>query len=152
MDSENFLETLRQFYLGFSPHTAECGLLITALSREGATLELPSREDWLGDVDSGRLNPGIIGVLVDSTAGLSVLARAGQRETIATLDLRTDYLRPAFIGASVFCNARCIRMTHSIAFVHARVWQNDEQAPIATAQAVFMRSGVPNAAGSGANA
>lgn len=140
MNTDNFLDTLRQFYPGFSPHTAECGLVITALSTEAATLELPSRQDWLGNADSGRFNPGIISVLIDSTAGLSVLARAGQRETIATLDLRTDYLRPAFIGSSVFCTARCIRMTRSIAFVHAMVWQNDEHAPIATAQAVFMRS------------
>ncbi|HEY9546230.1 MAG TPA: PaaI family thioesterase [Solimonas sp.] len=149
MDTDSFLETLRQFYLGFSPHTSECGLRITTLSADQATLELPSREDWLGDIDSGRFNPGIISVLVDSTAGLSVLARAGQRETIATLDLRTDYLRPAFIGASVFCSARCIRMTRSIAFVHATVWQDDEQAPVATAQAVFMRSGVPSELSSG---
>src|SRR3546814_10436848 len=70
MDTDSFLETLRQFYLGFSPHTSECGLRITTLSADQATLELPSREDWLGDIDSGRFNPGIISVLVDSTAGL----------------------------------------------------------------------------------
>src|SRR3546814_1514728 len=127
MDTDSFLETLRQFYLGFSPHTSECGLRITTLSADQATLELPSREDWLGDIDSGRFNPGILSVLVDSTAGLSVLARAGQRETIATLDLRPDYLHPAFIAASVFCNARSLRMTRSIAFVHATVWQDDER-------------------------
>src|SRR3546814_1895761 len=70
MDTDSFLESLRQFYLGFSPHTSECGLRITTLSADQATLELPSREDWLGDIDSGRFNPGIISVLVDSTAGL----------------------------------------------------------------------------------
>lgn len=141
MDSSSFIAALRERYLEFSPHTAECGLAITQLSADSATLELPSREAWLGDVDSGRYNPGIISVLVDNTAGLAVIARAGQWEPIATLDLRMDYLRPAFLGSAVSCRAHCIRMTRSIAFVHAVVWQHDEHAPLATAQGVFMRSG-----------
>src|SRR3546814_12013183 len=118
MDTDSFLETLRQFYLGFSPHTSECGLRITTLSADQATLELPSREDWLGDIDSGRFHPGIISVLVDSTAGLSVLARAGQRATIATLDLPTAQLRPAFIRAPWFCHARFLRLPPRLPFRH----------------------------------
>src|SRR3546814_19186198 len=94
MDTDSFLETLRQFYLGFSPHTSECGLRITTLSADQATLELPSREDWLGDIDSGRFNPGIIRVLVDSTAGLYVPARPGPRETIPPPPLPPHYPPP----------------------------------------------------------
>ncbi|NGY06125.1 PaaI family thioesterase [Solimonas terrae] len=147
MDSSTFIAALRERYLELSPHMAECGLTIRQLSADSATLELPSREDWLGDVESGRFNPGIVSVLVDNSAGLAVIAHAGRRDAIATLDLRLDYLRPAFIGSPLFCRARCTRMTPSIAFAHAVVWQDNEAAPIATAQGVFMRSGANRVTG-----
>jgi len=150
MDTSSFIASLRERYLELSPHMSECGLEIAHLSTDSATLVLPSREDWLGDAESGRFNPGVITMLVDNTAGLAVIARAGRREPIATLDLRMDYLRPAFIGTPVSCRAQCIRMTRSIAFAHAVIWQDDEHTPIATAQGVFMRSGARQQQAAGA--
>ncbi|MGH8445476.1 MAG: PaaI family thioesterase [Solimonas sp.] len=143
MSEPTFFDRLRTHYLAYSPHMAECDLRIADLSGESVTVSLPYREDWLGDAETGRLNPGVITMLVDSTAGLAVLAHAGQREPIATLDLRMDYLRPAFRGDDVHCRASCFRLTTSIAFVRATVWQADEAEPIASAQLVFMRSSAP---------
>lgn len=140
MDDIDFIQQLRERFLDNSPHMAECGLFVSALSTEGATVTLPYRKDWLGDVESGRINPGIISVLVDSTAGLAVLARVGRREAIATLDLRIDHLRPAFASDDIYCHAECLRMTRGIAFVRATVWQHDELEPIASSQLAFMRT------------
>lgn len=145
MDPSRFLDDLRRHFVGLSPHMTVCDFRVGELSAQSATLTLPYREDWLGDAESGRLDPGVISVLVDSTAGLAVLAHAGQNEPIATLDLRMDYLRPAFRDAAVHCRASCLRMTRSIAFVRATVWQDDEQSPVASSQLVFMRSGARRA-------
>ncbi|WP_051278052.1 PaaI family thioesterase [Solimonas flava] len=150
MSDPDFIDALRERYLALSPHMAECGMQVGALSADAAVLILPWREDWLGDSESGRINPGVITVLVDSAAGLAVLARVGQREPIATLDLRMDYLRPAFRGAAVHCRTSCFRLTQSIAFVRATVWQHDEGQPIASAQLVFMRSNAPRPGHGGA--
>ncbi|WP_028079176.1 PaaI family thioesterase [Solimonas soli] len=140
MNPTPFHELLRRDFLELSPHMRECGLRATAVDAHGALVTLPYREDWLGDSESGRLNPGIITVLVDSCAGLAVLASIGAREPVATLDLRMDYLRPAFRGGDVQCRASCLRLTASIAFVRATVWQEREDEPFATAQLVFMRT------------
>lgn len=140
MDLTEFHELLRREFLALSPHMRDCGLQAISVDRDSAVVTLPDREDWVGDSESGRLNPGIITVLVDSCAGLAVLARIGEREPVATLDLRMDYLRPAFRGRDVHCRARCLRLTASIAFMRATVWQEREDEPFATAQLVFMRT------------
>ncbi|SEQ69460.1 uncharacterized domain 1-containing protein [Solimonas aquatica] len=145
MNSESFLDQLLQRYARFSPHTRDCGIEITALSAEGVSTQLPYREDWLGDADSGRLHPGVLSVLIDSSAGVALMAHLGQPERIATLDLRIDHLRPAFAGSALHCHAHCYRKTSSIAFLSAEAWQDDRERPIARAQLVFARNGVRNA-------
>ncbi|NKF22594.1 PaaI family thioesterase [Solimonas marina] len=141
MNESEFFAALRERYIDNSPHMRECGFVVEALSTEYVTVRLPVREDWIGDVENGRLNPGIVTVLVDSTGGLAALARAGEPEPIATLDLRIDHMRPAFFGADLHCRAECLRMARSIAFVRATVWQHDPHEPIASAQLAFMRAG-----------
>ena len=79
-------------------------------------------------------------VLADSACGLAVGAALTERMPYATLDLRMDYLRPAGPEHEVFCEAHCYRVTRSVAFVRAEVWQQDRSQPIATAQATFMLS------------
>lgn len=139
MNEDDFRQKLSECYNLYSPHMAECGLQLAEVSPQSATMVLPYREDWLGDIETGRLNPGIITVLVDSTAGAAVMAHIGFLQRIATLDLRMDYLRPAFKDREVRCRAQCYRMTETIAFVRAQVWQDDPAQPIANALLVFAR-------------
>lgn len=139
MNPDEFRQKLLERYDLNSPHMAECGLQLLEVSAQAVTMVLPYREDWLGDIESGRLNPGIITVLVDSAAGAAVMAHIGSLQRIATLDLRMDYLRPAFKDREVRCRAQCYRMTETIAFVRAEVWQDDPALPIANALLVFAR-------------
>jgi hypothetical protein len=60
MDDPNDLTPLRESFLSHSPHMRECGLRIRALSSAGVTIILPCREDRIGDVESGPLNPGMV--------------------------------------------------------------------------------------------
>jgi len=147
MDHSAFHEQLAREFLLYSPHMRECGLEALEVDARGALVKLPYRDEWLGDLESGRIAPGIVTVLVDSCAGLAVLASIGERETVATLDLRMDYLRPAFRGSDVYCRAECLRLTGSIAFLRATVWQGREDEPIATAQLAFVRTGAARSSG-----
>jgi uncharacterized protein (TIGR00369 family) len=139
MEESDFIKTLSARFGRYSPHIVECGMEVLEISAAATVMSLPYRGDWLGDIDSGRLNPGIISVLVDSAAGLALLAHIGHAERIATLDLRMDHLRPAFRGSAVHCRAQCYRLAATIAFVRAEVWQDDPQQPIANASLVFAR-------------
>ncbi len=80
-----------------------------------------------------------------------MLACIGGLEPIATLDLRMDYLRVGRRDLAVHCRAECHRLTPSIAFARATVWQDDPAQPIAQSQGVFMRTKRPAAAKTGAS-
>lgn len=140
MADSNFHALLRQHFVQVTPHVAECGMTITCLTSDATEVTLPFREDWLGDVERGLIHPGIITTLVDSACGAAVLAHIGRLEPIATLDLRMDYLRAGLRDLAVQCRAECYRLTASIAFARARVWQRDPDEPIAVSQSVFMRT------------
>jgi uncharacterized protein (TIGR00369 family) len=113
---------------------------VTAIDRARGTLTMPARPDWLGDTVRNVLHPGALTMLADSACGLAVMSALPQRVPIATLDLRMDHLRPAGPDADLHCEAHCHRLTRSVAFVDAEVWQADRSQPIATARGTFMLS------------
>lgn len=132
---------LKRFSAGYvrrTPHMLDTGMTVTDIAPGRGSMVLPARPDWVGDPDRQVLHPGVLTVLADSACGLAVGAALAQPMPYATLDLRMDYLRPAGPDADVFCEAVCYRLTRSVAFVRAEVWQADRVQPIATAQAAFM--------------
>ena len=138
-----FFEALRLNFAQAIPHTRECGMVVDALDAGGARASMPFRPEWLGDTERGVYHTGIITTLVDTVSGIAAMAAAGRFETIATLDLRMDFLRPARQGLGLNVHASCYRLTRSIAFVRASAWQDDEREPVAVSQSTFMRSSAP---------
>jgi uncharacterized protein (TIGR00369 family) len=138
--SHTFFDAVREQFANAIPHARECGLRITRLDGDGAEAVLPYRPEWLGDPERGLIHTGIITTLVDTVAGLAAFVASGKYEPIATLDLRMDYLRPARPDKALTTRAECYRLTRSIAFVRATVWQDNEAEPVAASQATFMRS------------
>ena len=94
----NFFDALRVNFAQAIPHTRECGMVVDALDADGARARMPFRPEWLGDTERGVYHTGIITTLVDTASGVAAMAAAGRFETIATLDLRMDFLRPAAQG------------------------------------------------------
>lgn len=145
MVQKGFFEVLRANFAQAIPHARECGMVVDALDASGARASMPYRDSWLGDTERGVYHTGVITTLVDTISGLAAVAGAGRFETIATLDLRMDFLRPARQGLGLHVHASCYRLTPSIAFVRASAWQDDEAAPVAVSQSTFMRGSVPGA-------
>ncbi len=134
------LDLLNRKYVARTPHMLDTGMRITAVAPNRGSMAMPARPEWVGDPGRQVLHPGVLTVLADSACGLAVGAALPQRVPYATLDLRMDYLRPAGPGHELQCDAHCYRLTRSVAFVRAEVWQTDRDQPIATAQATFMLS------------
>jgi uncharacterized protein (TIGR00369 family) len=143
MVQKGFFEALRVNFAQAIPHARECGMVVDALDAGGARASMPFRPEWLGDTERGAYHTGIITTLVDTVSGVAAMAAAGRFESIATLDLRMDFLRPAAQGKDLRVHAACYRLTPSIAFVRASAWQDDEAAPVAVSQSTFMRSPLP---------
>ncbi len=121
-----FLEALQRSFTNYTPHIKALGVAVESIAAEASTLRLPFQAHFIGDVARGRLHTGVITTLVDTACGLAALARVGRPAAVATLDLRVDYLRSAYAGQDLFCRACCYRLTSTIAFLRASVWQETD--------------------------
>ncbi|HXA39975.1 MAG TPA: PaaI family thioesterase [Phenylobacterium sp.] len=122
-----------------TPQAAALGMRFVSVSPARGSLEVPWREDLVGDPDTGVIAGGVVTTLLDHTCGLAMAAAAGSEPfSTATLDLRIDYMRAAAPRAGVTCEAHCYKLTRTIGFVRAEAWDADKSDLIATAQAAFV--------------
>jgi uncharacterized protein (TIGR00369 family) len=126
------------------PQAAALGMRLVSMGDAKGCMDVPWREDLVGDPDTGVIAGGVLTSLLDHTCGLAVSAAAkGGAFVTATLDLRIDYMRPAAPRHGVTAEAHCYKLTRSIAFVRAQAWDADPEDPIATVQAAFMMGARP---------
>lgn len=99
---------------------------------------LPHNPVFVGDVETGVLHGGVVTAMLDESCGMAVQLALDGYSSIATLDLRIDYQKPATPGLDLKAHSVCYRVTRSIAFVRATAYQESEDDPVATATACFM--------------
>ena len=119
-------------------HTGWLGLRYREHGENWVELELPWREDLLGEPDRPVLASGPIISLMDMASGMSIWQSHGTFTPIATLDLRVDYQRAARERAPVFGRVECYRTTRSAAFVRGIAHDGDPLDPVAHVAGVFM--------------
>lgn len=122
-------------------HTGWLGLKFTEQGENWVELELPWREDLLGDRDRPVLASGPIISLMDMASGMAIWQTQGTFRPVATLDLRVDYQRPARERASVKGRVECYRITRSAAFVRGIAYDDDISDPVAHVAGTFMTIG-----------
>ncbi|HYM33461.1 MAG TPA: PaaI family thioesterase [Candidatus Cybelea sp.] len=120
------------------PHIRELGLELTDAGNGRGTMRLAYQERLVGDPETGVLNGGVITTVIDSVCGVAVQTALRKPITIATLDLRIDYLRPSTPGKVLIAEAECYKVTRHVAFVRARAWNDDPQHPVAHCVGTFM--------------
>ena len=135
------------------PHCGELGVRITAFEADGVVMELDYQDRLVGNPATGVLHGGVITVLADTVSGMTVYAAIQKMTSIATLDLRIDYLKPATPRRTLIARAECYKATRSIAFTSGTVY-HDANDPIASVVATFMlnssRTAAPSSAGADA--
>lgn len=122
------------------PHAAALGLRVHSTGNRHCTIRVPYAEHLVGDPDTGVIHGGVITAVLDNASGMAV--RMGSEVdapgSMATLDLRIDYMRPAEPGKDLLAYAECYRITTNIAFVRATAYHDSKADPIATSVATFM--------------
>lgn len=113
-------------------------LRIERVSPAGVRVRMPFNPDFCLDADRTLLHGGVLTALLDSVFGLSNFVAIEGVASMATLDLRVDYLRPARSRADVVVEASCYRQTRHIAFNTGSVrFDDDEGAEVARGAASF---------------
>jgi uncharacterized protein (TIGR00369 family) len=123
----------------FVPHNRALGIRFVSLAEGKVTLALPYDSKIVGNPDTGVIHGGAITALLDGTCGVAVLAKLDEPISVATLDLRIDYLRPATPGKEVLARAECFRVTKQVAFVRCEAFHEGAEADgVAVANGTFM--------------
>ena len=71
------------------------GIKVECVEKNFAKLRLPYRPEFIGDPRIPAQHGGVISMLIDTCGGSAVWASVDVRDSIATIDMRVDYLRPA---------------------------------------------------------
>jgi uncharacterized protein (TIGR00369 family) len=114
------------------------GLRLDRFAAGEAWSSLPYQPAFIGNADTGVIHGGVVTAMLDETCGMAVQLALDGTRSIATLDLRLDYLKAAEPGVEIKAHAVCYGTSRSIAFVRATAYQSAESDPVATATACFM--------------
>jgi uncharacterized protein (TIGR00369 family) len=131
--------TLKQLLEEFIPFNKFLGVRAREISDEGITLELPFREEFVGDPIRPALHGGVMSTLADVTGGIAVWSKLEDvHARVSTIDMRIDYLRPGKL--EVICaEGRVVRLGNRVGVTDMRLYH-----PSAPAQSIATGKGVYN--------
>jgi uncharacterized protein (TIGR00369 family) len=127
------------------PHARAIGMSLVSADATGCLVRVPYAEHLVGDPDTGVVHGGVLTALLDNACGIAVrpVDPDAAPVSMATLDLRIDYMGAATPHRDILAHAFCYKRTRHIAFVRATAYQTTPEDPIATCVASFML-GTPN--------
>ena len=120
------------------PHNAKLGIRMVEVAPGRCTTYVEFRPELVGDPSRGVLHGGVVTTLIDATAGAAVYASIPRDRSLATLDMRIDYLKPAKPDRRLYATAELYRLTRRIAFVRASAYQDYRANQVANCAASFM--------------
>jgi uncharacterized protein (TIGR00369 family) len=94
------------------------GIELTTMERGRATFHLDARPEHASPL--GTVQGGIICVLVDAAMGAAYVSLLEDDETFATLELKTNYLKPVWTGRMTAV-AEVVKAGRTIGLVECRV-------------------------------
>jgi uncharacterized protein (TIGR00369 family) len=125
------------------PHARAIGIEVLGVEGRTCVARVPFRDDLVGDPESRIIAGGVVTTLLDHIGGSAVAVALREFRSIATLDLRIDYMRPAAPGTGVTAEAECTKITRSVAFIRAVAYDQTKDDPVATAVGVYMLGAEP---------
>lgn len=131
------LEALRQFFDNGIPFNAYLGLKITDLERGHVVAELPFRKEFVGNPVRNALHGGVISMVADTVGGAALFTLTNPGDSVATIDLRVDYLRPGR-PKPLRGEGRVVRFGNRVGVSAITITHPDEpDHPIAVAKGVY---------------
>ncbi|HAC59029.1 PaaI family thioesterase [Parvibaculum sp.] len=136
--TQEHIEMMKNVLIEHVPHAKAIGLKVEHAKRGEAWLSVPYAENLIGNPETGVIHGGVITSLLDNACGIAVQLALPERMSIATLDLRIDYMKPATPKLGLMAHTHCYKVTKNIAFVRGTAYHTDEEDPIATCVGTFM--------------
>jgi uncharacterized protein (TIGR00369 family) len=129
---------LRQVMEEFIPFNKFVGLRATEIDHGRVRLEIPFREDLIGDPLRRALHGGVISMLADTAGGCALWSTLEHpRARVSTIDLRIDYLRPGR-PETLVVEAKVVRAGRRVGVIDMNLFHPSAPLdPIATGKGVY---------------
>ena len=120
------------------PFNRFLGLKVMHVERGLVRIQVPFRDELVGDFMRPALHGGVISTVIDVAGGFAVWTHLdNERGRVSTIDLRVDYLRPGRL-TTLLAEARVVRAGNRVGVVDVRVFHPDaEDVTIATGKGVY---------------
>jgi uncharacterized protein (TIGR00369 family) len=129
---------VKEFLENNVPFNKLLGMRLGRLAEGEARLELPFRDEFIGDPFRPALHGGVISTLLDTCGGAAVFSSLTDiQDRTSTVDLRVDYLRPGR-KETLVAEARIVRAGNHVAVVDLCAFhEGDRDKPVATGTGVY---------------
>jgi len=132
------LAILRQVTEELIPFNKFLGVRVGLIERGHVELELPFRDELIGDPVKQAMHGGVIATLADAAGGMAVWgAVENPAARVSTIDLRIDYLRPGR-AETLVAEALTVRVGRSVGVTDMRLFHPSARSEvIATGKGVY---------------
>jgi uncharacterized protein (TIGR00369 family) len=137
----------REDMTSYTPHAQHLGMKVVETGPGFAVIKLPYRSELIGDPVRKVVFGGAITTLLDHASGLAVACALDVLRSIATVDLRVDYVRAAAPGFDLYARVDCYKVTRNVAFIRGIAYERGPDDPFASCLGTFMLGA--NRSGSG---
>jgi uncharacterized protein (TIGR00369 family) len=133
------LDILRQVAEEMIPFNKFLGLRVLAMEQGKVTMEIPWRDELVGDPVKQAMHGGVISMLADVSGGIAVWsALENPLQRVSTIDLRVDYLRPGRLEPLI-AEAATVRVGRSVGVADVRLFHASARADsVATGKGVYV--------------
>ena len=122
------------------PFNKFLGMRVLAIERDRGfvRMEIPFRDELVGDPQRPALHGGVLSALADTAGGLAVWSKVfDQRSRVSTIDLRIDYLRPGRLETLV-AEALVVRLGNRVGVADVRLFHPGKpEETVATGKGVY---------------
>jgi len=131
-------DVLKQVMEEMIPFNRYLGVRAIDVRKGFARLEVPFRDELVGDPLRPALHGGVLSALADTCGGAAVwVSIDDERARISTIDLRIDYLRPARL-VDVIAEASVVRLGNRVGVAEMVAYhEGRKHEPVATGTAVY---------------
>ncbi|MBI2897501.1 MAG: hotdog fold thioesterase [Deltaproteobacteria bacterium] len=118
------IEVVREIMQMVIPFNRFLGFELTDLKPGFARMEVPFRDEFIGDPVRPALHGGVISALIDTCGGAACWTEIEPADRVSTVDLRVDYLRPGRKHRLV-AEGRVIRIGNHVGVVDLTAFHSD---------------------------
>ncbi len=132
------LAVLKHVIEEYIPFNKFLGVTASSLSRGRVEIEIPFRDELVGDPMKPALHGGVMSMLADVAGGMAIWSTLeDMNHRLSTIDLRVDYLRPGKLEALV-AEGIIVRVGRSVGVADVRLFQRSAPTDtVATGKGVY---------------